>query len=48
LDSLNGNDFFKRNDVREQAFRLSHYPNVAREHFHTRLHKQRIGDDNDK
>ncbi len=53
LDSLNGNDFFKRNTkAREHAIeelvRHSHYPHVLREHFHARLNKQQLADDKDK
>jgi len=52
LDSLSGNDFFRRNTkAREHAIeellRHSHYPNIIREHFHTRLHKHKIDNDKD-
>ncbi len=53
MDSLSGNDFFKRNTkAREHAIeellRHSYYPHILRERFHTRLHNQKVDNDNDK
>jgi hypothetical protein len=53
LDSLSGNDFFKRNTkarqhALEELLQHSHYPHISREHFHTRLHKQKVDNDEDK
>jgi len=80
LDSLSGNDFFKKvksntkflfeeyflcrvwihylvmiflnvitrhANMLSELLRHSHYPNIIREHFHTRLHKQKIDNDKD-
>ncbi len=53
MDSLSGNDFFKRNikareHTLEEFLQNYYYPHVLREHLHARLHKQKIDDDKDK
>jgi len=53
LDSLSGNDFFKRNakareHILEELFRHNHYPHTLHGHFHTRLHKENFDNDKDK
>lgn len=53
LDSLSGNDFFKRHSQAEEnllaeLLHQSRHPEGVKGYFHTRLQKAKIHDDKDK